>query len=82
MTTILYRLGKGSKYFFRGGGQILFADREFVTSGTCVKYFWVKVNFSRIIKITLSVRFAEFRLEFLQNNLSEFVLPVDNCIKD
>ena len=51
------------------------ADMEFVTSGTCVniKYnqFWARVNFSRInAKITLSVKFAVFRLKFSQKNLT------------
>ena len=52
-------------------------DMEFVTSGTSdtnVKNFWAEVIFSRMnLKITLFVKFAEFRLEFSQNSWSEFV---------
>ena len=51
---------------------------EFVTSGTsdtCVKYFWVQVNVQKLTrKITLSMNFAEFRLEFSQNNCYDFVI--------
>ena len=51
------------------------ADMEFVTSGTCVKYFWAQVNFSRIMqKSANSVKLSKFRLDFSQNNWTEFVL--------
>ena len=46
-------------------------DVEFVTkvtSDNCEKYFQELTQ-----KNTLSVKFAEFRLEFSQNNWSEFV---------
>ena len=50
---------------------------EFVTSGRsgiCVKYVWDQVNFQEFTqKNILYVKFAKFRLEFSQNNLSEFV---------
>ena len=41
-----------------------------VTNGICVKYFWAQVKCSRI---TLSLKFSEFRLEFSQNDWKEFV---------
>ena len=44
------------------------------TSDICVKYFRVRVRFSRFnAKITLSMKFAKFRLDFLQNKWSELV---------
>ena len=54
------------------------ADMEFVTSGTsgtCVKYFCAQVNFSRIMqKKCQFCELSKFRLEFSQNNWTEFVL--------
>ena len=54
------------------------ADMEFVTSGTsgtCVKYFCAQVNLSRIMQKSANyLKLSKFRLEFSQNNWTEFVL--------
>ena len=53
------------------------AYMEFVASSTsdiCVKYFWAWVKLSKINATNYPVKFAEIRLEFSQDNWSEFVL--------
>ena len=56
------------------------SDKEFVTSGTSdtsdtyVKYLWAGVKFQELTQTnTLSVKIAEFKQKFSQNNWSEFV---------
>ena len=54
------------------------SDVEFVTKVTndiWVKYFWASAKLSRVnAKNTLSMKFAEFRLEFSQNNWNELII--------
>ena len=53
------------------------ADMEFIKSGTSdtyVKYLWAGVKFQELTQTnTLSVKIAEFKQKFSQNNWSEFV---------
>ena len=56
---------------------------EFATigkSGTCVKCFGLGQNFQELTqKLTNSVKFAKFRLEFSQKKLDGVTMGVDNC---
>ena len=56
------------------------SDMEFVTSGTCVKYSWALVNFSRIdAKNTLPLKFqARFFTKLTGVTTKPLILYVEN----